>query len=62
MLYAHQNVRICPRRIIEDKELLISEMKKSAQIWKWPAKAEEIFCSNDEMVQEINPATQVGRR
>ena len=62
--YAHQDVRIYPRWIIEiknDQELLISVMKKSAQIWKWPAKADKIFYSNDEVIQKINPPTQVGR-
>ena len=44
------------------EELLISAMKKSAQNWKWPAKADKIFHSNDEMVQKINPATQVARQ
>ena len=40
----------------------ISAMKKYAQNWKWPAKGDKIFCSNDEMIQKINPTAQVGRR
>ena len=37
-------------------------MKKTAKNWKWPAKVDKIIYSNDEMVQKINPPTQVGRR
>ena len=32
-------------------------MKKLAYNWKWPAKADKMFSSNDEMVQKINPPT-----
>ena len=33
-------------------------MKKSAQNWKWSAKADKIFYSNDEMIKKINPPIQ----
>ena len=47
---------------IEDTDVEVNVMHRSANVWKWPRPEDKIFYSRTQVVRVINPPSVAGNR
>ena len=47
---------------MDDSDIEVNVMHRSANAWKWPRPEDKIFYSRDKVVRVINPPTVAGNR